>query len=350
MPPPSVTIIVRTIGHPRLPRALASLAAQTHANLATLVVVADPAFALPPALVTERVTVLPTTVRLPRPLAANRGLDHARGDYIGFLDEDDWLAPAHVATLVAALESDRGYALAYGDTVIASEPPTTMSRGYWKQRFQDFPVFTIHGALFASRLVAAGCRFDPGFDLVEDWDFWLQCAELTDFLHVPVATAYYDPVTGTSGTGQAENRDPSRSERGKARLAAKWLARYRALEDASREALQRAATLIAANDFAGARSVALTALQADPGNPLLLNRLALALVRLGDRAAALAALRRACDVDRGAFDLWLQRAWLEHVCGERDAAMKSLDCARSLATDEASTARVASVAAGIAGT
>jgi hypothetical protein len=60
-------------------------------------------------------------------------------------------------------------------------------------------------------------------------------------------------------------------------------------------------------------------------------------------------LRRACDVDRGSLDLWLQRAWLEHLCGERDAALKSLGCARSLATDAASEARVASVAAGIGG-
>jgi hypothetical protein len=24
---------------------------------------------------------------------------------------------------------------------------------------------------------ASGCRFDPDLDLVEDWDFWLQCVE-----------------------------------------------------------------------------------------------------------------------------------------------------------------------------
>ena len=341
---PRVAIIVRSIGHPHLARAIASLRAQTHANLATILVIANPAFAPEPTLAGAGVEVIPTDIWLPRPLAANRGLDAARAGFIGFLDEDDWLAPDHVTTLVAALDANPGYALAYSDTVIAGEPPAIMSRGYWKQRFQDFPVFTINAALFASSLVASGCRFDPDLDLVEDWDFWLQCAEKTDFLHVGAATANYDPASGTSGTGHADNRDPTKSRQDKAMLGHKWLTRYRAIDAASAQALRVADERIAASAYEAGRDGLLAALRIDPGNPMLLNRLAACLRRVGDPRTALAAMRRACDVDRRASELWVQLALLNHECGDRAEAARVLAYARSLAMDATGEARLAAAA------
>jgi hypothetical protein len=345
----SVAIIVRTIGHPHLARAIASLRAQTHASLAVILVIANPAFTPAPALVDGGVRVIPTDVWLPRPLAANRGLDAARADLIGFLDEDDWLAPGHVAALVAALAAHPGYALTYSDTVIAGAAPVVMSRGYWKLRFQDFPVFTINAALFASHLAASGCRFDPDLDLVEDWDFWLQCAERTDFLHVRGATAHYDPASGTSGTGHADNRDPMKSRHDKALLGRKWVARYQAIDAASATALRLANERIAAGAHDAGRELLLTALGVDPGNPLLLNRLALCLRHLGDPRTALAAMRRACDVDRRTSELWLQLALLCHECGERIEAAQALEHARTLPMDAAVEARLAAAAATIEG-
>lgn len=340
----TVAIIVRTIGHRHLTRAIASLLAQTHANLEIMLVVARPECDTKPSLLDPRVRVINTAVSLPRALAANRGLEATHADLIGFLDEDDWLAPAHVETLVAALTANPGYSLAYADTVIVAEPPVVMSRGYWKQRFQDFPVFTINAALFARSILSAGCRFDEGFDLLEDWDFWLQCAQLTDFLHVRATTAFYDPASGTSGTGRDANLDQSKSGPDKTRLQRKWLARYRALDAASGDLLRQSDALIGRNDIAAARAVLVQALAIDPGNPMLLNRLALCLHRLADTGNALAALRRACDVDRGSLDLYLQLAMLEQSCGERDAARETLEHARALATDADARSRVAALA------
>jgi tetratricopeptide (TPR) repeat protein len=338
----SAAIIVRTVGHARLGQAILSLRMQTHRNLRIVLVLANPDFTPDPALIDARIDVVTTDTWLPRPQAANRGLDAARADFIGFLDEDDWLAPTHVATLVSALAAKSGFALAYSDTVIVSEPREVMSRGYWKRRFAKYPVFTIHAALFDSRLVAQGCRFDPHLDLMEDWDFWLQCAEKTDFLHVHEATAYYDPTTGTSGTGRITNLDYWSSDIAKIQLRGKWIAKYRAIEDASREALTQAEALIASRELYRARVLLVSALQVDPGNPSLLNRLSLCLHGLGDPVSALKALRRACDVDRSSFKLWLQKALLEHACGKGTAATHSLQVAQSLARSSTAIAKLAS--------
>jgi glycosyltransferase involved in cell wall biosynthesis len=339
---PSAAIIVRTVGHARLGQAISSLHRQTYDNLRIVLVLANPDFRPDPTLLDERVEVVSTDRWLPRPQAANRGLDAARADFVGFLDEDDWLAPTHVATLVSALAGKSGGALAYSDTVIVGEPQEVMSRGYWKRRLAKFPVFTIHAALFASSLVAQGCRFDTHLDLMEDWDFWLQCAEKTDFLHVREATAYYDPTTGTSGTGRITNLDYWSSDIAKIQLRGKWIAKYRAIEASSREALTQAEILIASKNLERARVLLIGALQIDPGNPALLNRLSLCLHGLGDPALALKALRRACDVDRNSFRLWLQTALLEHACGKQRAAARTLQVAQNLATSAAAKAKLAS--------
>ena len=51
----------------------------------------------------------------------NRGFARARGSILGFLSSDDLLLPGAVSKLVAALETDSGAVLAYGDAVYIDE-------------------------------------------------------------------------------------------------------------------------------------------------------------------------------------------------------------------------------------
>jgi len=67
----------------------------------------------------------------------------------------------------------------------------------------------------------------------------------------------------------------------------------------------------------------------DPGNPLLLNRLAACDRQTGDVAGIVRALRRACDSDRKAFRMRLELAALEQRLGNSDRAQ---NLARHLAT------------------
>ena len=64
----------------------------------------------------------------------------------------------------------------------------------------------IHSMLFEKSLVDEGCRFDPQFNIYEDWDFWLQLAQKTNFYHVPSVKAFYRSG-GESGTAVSEENE-----------------------------------------------------------------------------------------------------------------------------------------------
>jgi hypothetical protein len=86
-------------------------------------------------------------------------------------------------------------------------------------------------------------------------------------------------------------------------------------------------------------------LAADPGNPHLLNRLALCRRHAGDWRGVLLALRRACDSDRNAFPMYCDLAQLEHRLGFPEKAKAALERLRVLAASDQERARVDSIAA-----
>jgi len=220
------SIIVRSTGRPELRDALASLAAQTHPELEIVLVDATGGRHPPPPAACGRhaVVFVGGTLTRSRPVAANAGLDAATGDYIGFLDDDDWLDSAHVSGLVAALEAHPEYSVAYSavrevdiDGAIVHVRAEPYSRFLL---FQDSYVM-LQSALIRKELLRA-CRFDVTFDVFEDWDFWIQASAITDFLAVPQETVTYRSSLGGSGLGRGANRNPAVIETYRKRIAAKW--------------------------------------------------------------------------------------------------------------------------------
>lgn len=341
-----VSIIVRTMGRPELSRALDSLRAQTWKDLEIVLVVANPAFDAT-QLAAANIRIVAPGTKLIRPLACNAGLDAATGQWIGFLDEDDWLEPDHIACLMAALTAPGAPLLAYSD-MLAHEGgrEVVSSTGYWKRQFAEHPVFWIVTALFSRRLVDEfGCRFDADFVLLEDWDFFVQCAEWTDCLHVPGVTAHYAASAGESGGGAGVNRDDARLKPYIERMSAKWGMRYGSLIASADDALAQAKTAMEQARWNEAESLLMRGLQADPGHPALLNRLALCRRQAGDWPGVLAALRRACDSDRGAFPLYADYALVAHKLGSAEEARAALANLQSLARSPQETTRAAQVAA-----
>lgn len=223
---PLVSILVRSMGRPQLHDALASIAAQAHPALEAVVVAAcGPGHPPVPAHAGHAaVRLVVPAERLPRPRAANAALDAARGEWLGFLDDDDRLLPGHVEALLAAAGEAR---LAYGRTRLRDARGAGI--GFFGDPHQvlgllQLPIFHLSGALFHRELVAHGARFDESLAGHDDTDFWLQCSRLTAFAASPSVVSEWAVEDGSSGLGFGRNADPAHANAAMRDVQAKWAA------------------------------------------------------------------------------------------------------------------------------
>lgn len=239
---PLVSVICRSIGRSELSDALLSLKKQSYENLEVILV-----DALGTGIDSELLSVLNGTPswlntvssgkRLTRSPAANLGLSCCKGDYIIFLDEDDWIAPSHIEKLISCLETDESIGVAYSSTRVCSKEGVYLDESYAsafsyaKLRRGNF--IPIHSAVFRASLVQDGTTFDDSLDLFEDWDFWLQLAEKTNFKHIELESAYYRQG-GDSAVQVDDDADlykPSaKIAQARARLLEKWKQRWSGVE------------------------------------------------------------------------------------------------------------------------
>lgn len=206
---PLVSILIRSIDRKTLVETLASVAKQDHPNLEIVVVAAVPDHK-PPELpgTLRQFRMVNTDVALSRSTAANRALDLAQGVYALFLDDDDWIAPGHISTLVKSLQNNPGKEVAYSQTQMVkpemeTSPPVVMGLPFDDLRLLAGNWIPLHSALFSLSLRDKGCRFDEHLDLYEDWDFWLQASQHSDFVYEPVLSAFYRIHESSGVHGQA---------------------------------------------------------------------------------------------------------------------------------------------------
>lgn len=132
----------------------------------------------------------------------NEGLARATGDYIAFLDSDDWWAPEKLATQISAMRSEQaslsctGYQLALPEGQLLSTyvtPPRAVT-------YDSMLSENVMGCLTVMyrRDVFPEARFVD--HLHEDYILWLQMLRQTPALGIPQALAYYR-VSPTSRSG-----------------------------------------------------------------------------------------------------------------------------------------------------
>ncbi len=199
---PLVSIVVRTRDRPAfLRRALASIAAQTYANVETIVVVdggvpVDEVLAAFPAAR----AIVHATPQGPVG-AAIAGMHAANGTYLGMLDDDDVLFPDHIERVAGALCASGGhvahsiattiFARAEGETYRISGMGTFLRRVARPDR-----VHLEHGVGPMTVLVRRDAYdeiggYDPGIGHAEDWDLMIRLTERNDVVFVPEVTAAY---------------------------------------------------------------------------------------------------------------------------------------------------------------
>lgn len=225
---PLVSVIIRSMDRPTLADALDSLALQTYANIEVVLVNAK---GLGHRKIEQwpgrfSVRMIETGEPLNRGLAANIGLDAAFGEYLIFLDDDDWLDADHIQKLVTAIKRHPEYKVVYTGVKCVDENknplPNKFDTPFDSVQLVAGNFIPIHAVLFSRDLPELGCRLDESLDLYEDWDFWIQLSRYGDFLQVAGLSAVYRI---TQQTGFGVNADPTLAERSALLLYKKWFNR-----------------------------------------------------------------------------------------------------------------------------
>jgi glycosyltransferase involved in cell wall biosynthesis len=128
------------------------------------------------------------------PVARNRGISHATGEFISFIDADDIWTPDKLELQLAALHKHPEAGVAYSWTAYFLD-------GQEESLFPYNPVFfegNVYDKLLINNFVASGSNilvrrkaiesvgeFEPTLKSCEDWDFYIRLAAKWHFVVVP---------------------------------------------------------------------------------------------------------------------------------------------------------------------
>jgi GT2 family glycosyltransferase len=202
---PVVSVVVPTHNRPALLReALASVRAQQGSGERfeiDLVVVDDGSTVDLREVVDEfaPASLLRFEERRGVPAARNVGLQHSRGEYVAFLDDDDVWFAHKLQTQLPPLEADPSAGMVYGQVFVTVDgaggsvwPDATQAPSGWilADMVVSWPVNTL--AVVARRAVfdAVG-GFDETLPTWEDDDMWVRIAHRYPCVFVPGVVAHY---------------------------------------------------------------------------------------------------------------------------------------------------------------
>ena len=178
---PLISIIVRTMNRPELPEALGCIARQTYPNIEVIIIDAKGENQLEIDSFCGEIPfrVVSKNKHLNIPEAANAGLDEVKGEFFGFLDEDDLIDENHIDDLFQHLYKSNAVA-SYSNINMVDRDGNLMKifdEEYRHERLLYGNFIPIHALLFREDLLEKGCRSDENLKIFDDWDFLLQVAQ-----------------------------------------------------------------------------------------------------------------------------------------------------------------------------
>ena len=129
--------------------------------------------------------------------ALNKGLSHANGEYVQFLNSGDWLYDDHtLEKAISTIADDNQQAdIYYGDNLQVRDDGQSVPATYPDELgFLFFPYNNIcHQATFYRRTLFDGNPYDESFSIVSDWAMNLNLLfKGATFKHLEQFIVYYD--------------------------------------------------------------------------------------------------------------------------------------------------------------
>jgi hypothetical protein len=127
----------------------------------------------------------------------NRGIAAARGDLLGFCDDDDIWLPNAATTVLDCFGEDREVGVVTAWHRVVHEPGghTADFRGplrYGADQLRWFDFVALPFGIIRRDFFEPDVRVDPDLPSCEDWDLWLRCAQVRPIRTLPaVLYAYY---------------------------------------------------------------------------------------------------------------------------------------------------------------
>ncbi len=199
-----VSVVIPTYNRPRWLRdAIESALRQTHSSI-EVVVVDDGSSTDEARLIAGSYPVARYIFQENQGLgpARNTGLENCAGEYVTFLDDDDWLSADSVAHRLRELEGHPEAGLAYSDLYLAAADGKVMGC-YYAGRRRPLPsgdiyasllrrnFIPVHAVLWRRTILEAVGGFPAAAQGVEDWYVLVRAAEQSPAHFVDRALGYY---------------------------------------------------------------------------------------------------------------------------------------------------------------
>lgn len=161
-------------------------------------------------------------------VARNRGISHATGEFIAFLDADDLWTSDKLEAQLAALQQHPEAGVAYSWTYFMDEQGASSSPSeskffegnvYAELLVGDF-IYTASNPLIRSQAIESVGNFDTTLKTCEDWDYWLRLAARWHFVVVSKHQIFYRRASGSLSSKVEVMKEASLIALEKAYLAA----------------------------------------------------------------------------------------------------------------------------------
>jgi len=136
-----------------------------------------------------RIVYLKNISNIERSASRNKGIDSAKGEFICFLDSDDYFKHNRLEILFNAIEErKKPVALFYTDIIFEKEGATVLTKEYSKvcKDIYERIILEIIGTpqVCIHRNILAAIKFNEKYNLAEDLDLWTRIAIAHEFIYI----------------------------------------------------------------------------------------------------------------------------------------------------------------------